>query len=90
MTEKESVSDELNLLKKEVGKLRLQAGLRKALSAELAKQKKSRKRPQHKRKNRLKSSKTFRKTCHDMSRPKFTKSYLIGKTRLNSAANGKS
>lgn len=41
MTEKESVSDELNLLKKEVGKLRLQAGLRKALSAELAKQKKN-------------------------------------------------
>jgi adenylate cyclase len=40
LTEKESVSDELNLLKKEVGKLRLQAGLRKALSAELAKQKK--------------------------------------------------
>ena len=40
MTENETVPDELGQLKKEIGKLRLQAGLRKALSAELAKQKK--------------------------------------------------
>jgi adenylate cyclase len=40
LTENETVPDELGQLKKEIGKLRLQAGLRKALSAELAKQKK--------------------------------------------------
>ena len=40
MTENETVPDELGQLKKDIGKLRLQAGLRKALSAELAKQKK--------------------------------------------------
>ena len=40
LTENEAVPDELAQLRKEIGKLRLQAGLRKALSAELATQKK--------------------------------------------------
>ena len=40
LTENEAVPDELAQLRKEIGKLRLQAGLRKTLSAELATQKK--------------------------------------------------
>ena len=40
LTENEAVPDELAQLRKEIGKLRLQAGLRKALYAELATQKK--------------------------------------------------